>query len=169
MKNISLVLILYLFCLNSFSQKKLDTIYILFDSTKIGMKKESYKAFKSSKYPKENIKTSYSYRIDEKKHENPYLYDTGYTFTHFNQSKSEYETFGGTPPMVVIKNYCFLRKIKPLNINFFLTTSYKDVCETFETEDGWEQDVVIFMIDKDEIKDGKVILREVTFSRPVKE
>ncbi|WP_298288759.1 hypothetical protein [uncultured Lutibacter sp.] len=133
------------------------------------MKKESYKAFKSKKYPKENIKTSYSYRIDERNHENPYLYDVGYTFTHFNQSKFEYETFGGTPPKVIVKNYCFLKKIKPLNINFFLTASYQEVCRTFEAEYNREQDVVIFIIDKEEINKGKLFLREVTFNRPIKE
>lgn len=146
-----------------------DTVYIYFDSTLVGMKKVSYKMFNSKKYPDENIKASYKYFIDKKKNENKYLYDTGYTFTHFNQGKSEYETFGGVPPLKIIKDSCFIKKKKPLNIDFFLTTDYFKVCKTFEKEDNWEQDVIIFIIDKDEIKDGKLILREVTFSRPAKE
>lgn len=168
MKKINLLLIIYLICLNSFSQIKKDTIYILFDSTQVGMKKNSFEVFKSTKYPNENIKTSYTYKIDEKKSENKYLYDTGYTFSHFNQGKSEYETFGGVPPLKLIKDSCFFKKIKPLNIDFFLTTDYLKVCKTFEKEDNWEQDVIIFIIDKDEIKDGKLILREVSFRRPAK-
>ncbi len=72
------------------------------------------------------------------------------------------------PPKKLVKDISFLQTIKPLDIEFFRTTSYRKVCKTFEAEDSWEQDVVIFMIDKDEIRDGKVVLREVQFSRPVK-
>lgn len=169
MKKTNLVIILYLISSIGYSQIKQDTLYILFDSTQVGMKKTSYKVLKSTKYPNENIKISYSYIIDEKKHENSYLYDSGYTFVHLNQGKSEYEYFGGTPPLKIIKDSCFLRKIEPLNIDFFLKTDYLEVCKTFEKEDNWEQDVIIFIIDKEEIKDGKVILKEVKFRRPAKE
>lgn len=169
MKKTNLVIILCLFSLIGYSQIKKDTVYILFDSTQIGMKKISYKVLKSIKYPNENIKTSYSYKINEKKHENRYLYDTGYTFVHFNAGKSEYEYFGGTPPLKIIKDFSFLRNIKPLDIDFFLSTDYHKVCKTFEAKNRREQDVIIFIIDKGEIKNGKLILREVTFRRPVKE
>lgn len=109
---------------------------------------------------------SYSYHIKQKEPANGY--DDRFWFTHLNQLPSAYETFGGRPPKKLVKDISFLQTIKPLDIEFFRTTSYRKVCKTFEAEDSWEQDVVIFMIDKDEIRDGKVVLREVQFSRPVK-
>jgi hypothetical protein len=69
----------------------------------------------------------------------------------------------------ILKDLNFLNKINPFDHSFFETTEYIRVCKTFEEEDSHVQDVIIFMIDKDEIKDGKIILREVFFSRPAKE
>lgn len=167
MKKLAIIILFILNTVNALSQVK-DTVYIYFDSTNVEMKKGSFKTFKSVKYPNENIKISYSYKIGEKKHEYSYLYDSGYTFTHYNLGKFDLDR-GGHQPLVLVKDTCFLKTIKLLNIDYFLTTDYHDVCKIFEKEDSWEQDVVIFIIDKDEIKDGKLILREVTFSRPVKE
>ena len=159
---------LILFTLNCVSQQFKDTVYIYFDSTLVGMKKADFKIFKSKKYPNEKIKSSHTYKIDEKKMKDTIGYDKGYTFTHFNQGKGEYEVFGGKPPLALKKESPFLKTIKPLTIDFFLNTDYKKVCKTFEEEDSHEQDVIIFVIDKDEIKNGKLTLREVIFSRPVK-
>ncbi|WP_168191335.1 MULTISPECIES: hypothetical protein [Antarcticibacterium] len=46
---------------------------------------------------------------------------------------------------------------------------YIQVAKTFEKEDSWEQDVAIFIVDVDEIKNDSIVLREVKFTRPVKE
>ena len=67
------------------------------------------------------------------------------------------------------KHKTFLKDKKVLDISFFRTTPYLEVCKTFEEEDSWEQDVVIFMMDVDEMKNDSIVLREVRFSRPVKE
>lgn len=86
MKKLALIILLIFNSINTTSQIK-DTVYIYFDSINIEMKKGSFKAFKSVKYPNEAIKISYSYKIGEKKHEYSYLYDSGYTFTHYNHGK----------------------------------------------------------------------------------
>lgn len=167
MKN-TISMFIILFTLNCSSQQFKDTVYIYFDSTHVGMKKVNFKVFKSKKYPNEKIKNSYTYKIEEKKMMDTIGYDKGYTFTHFNQGRAEYEVFGGRSPLALKKEISFLKTIKPLTIDFFLNTDYKKVCKTFEEEDSHDQNVIIFMIDKDEINDGKLILREVTFSRPLK-
>ncbi|MGB5462852.1 MAG: hypothetical protein WBM92_05760, partial [Aureibaculum sp.] len=78
---------LILFTLNCVSQQFKDTVYIYFDSTLVGMKKADFKVFKSKKYPNEKIKSSHTYKIDEKKMKDTIGYDKGYTFIHFNQGK----------------------------------------------------------------------------------
>ncbi len=158
---------LILFTLNCVSQQFKDTVYIYFDSTLVGMKKADFKVFKSKKYPNEVIETSYSYKIDEKKVLDTIGYDKGYTFTHYRNGRYNIER-GAKQPAIKEKDTSFLKTIKPLTKDFFLNTDYKKVCKTFEEEDSHEQDVIIFIIDKDEIKNGKLTLREVIFSRPVK-
>jgi hypothetical protein len=142
----------------SYCQKK-DTIYILFD--------KAYKdiVIKSRYRVSSEAEWSYSYYIKQKDsiHEGNL-----FMFSHFNQLPIAYKTFGGSPPQKLIKDTSFLRTIEPLEINFFRTNSYVKICETFESDDGWEQDVVIFIIDKDEIQGKKLVLREVQFRRPVK-
>jgi len=97
------------------------------------------------------------------------MHDTGYSFSHFIRTAYEIEIFGGPKnPITLIKELDFLNKIKPLDHHFFENTDYLKVCKTFEAEESHEQDVIIFIIDKDEIKDDKIVLREVLFERPVK-
>lgn len=168
MKIYNLFFIMIFYCLSSFSQSKKDTVYIYFENIQIGMKKDQFKTIKSNKYPNEIIKTSYSYLIDEKTYEDINMTDSGYTFTHYNWDIHSLEYFNLVQPLKIEKDIAFLRTVKPLDINFFLNTSYIEVCKIFEKEDSREIDVVIFMIDKDEIKKGKLILREVKFSRPEK-
>ncbi len=167
MKNTSIIIILVISQL-CFSQKK-DTIYILFDDQHPTMEKSSFKTGRILKEGDKSPETSFTYRIDEKETENPFGYSTGYTFSHFNQLKSAYTIFGGRPPLKMVKDSSFLNEIKPLDNEFFRKTTYRKVCKTFEEEDSWEQDVVIFVIDIDEICHGNIILREVNFGRPVKE
>ncbi|AOW20536.1 hypothetical protein [Urechidicola croceus] len=61
-----------------------------------------------------------------------------------------------------------IKTIVYFDLNYFLEIDYLEVCKTFEAEDSLEQYVKIFIIDKDEIKNGKSLLREMQFSRPVK-
>jgi hypothetical protein len=150
------------------SQTIRDTIFIYFDDEKAGMKKGEFYHPTRKDNPSEKINESITYFIEEKITKNPLGYDTGYTFYHLNRDKKSYEIFGGKPPLKLIKDTAFLRTVKLLDIAFFRKTDYIKVCKTFEAEDSWEQDVIIFIIDKDEIQDGKVVLREVSFSRPVK-
>ena len=94
--------------------------------------------------------------------------DSGYLFTHYRYGKEDLDK-GGKQPAIIEKPLSFLRTIKPLNIDFFLNTDYNKVCKVFEEEDSWMQDVIIFIIDKDEIMKGKIVLRQVRFNRPSKE
>ena len=162
------IIILLIICVNGFSQIEKDTVFIYFDSTNSNMKKSSFKAFKSYKYPDELIETSFSYKINEKTHKYSGMYDSGYLFTHYRYGKVDLDK-GGKQPAIIEKPLSFLRTIKPLNIDFFLNTDYNKVCKVFEEEDSWMQDVIIFIIDKDEIMEGKIVLRQVRFNRPSKE
>ncbi len=165
-KNNLIIILFFFFYLKGFSQTVKDTVYIFFDSTNVGMRKSS---FKDKRVIRKDKKTSFVYYIDEKKVESSYLYDSGYTFWHSNRPDRDLIKWGGKLPLEVKKDTCFLKKIDPLEINFFLETKYRKVCKTFEDENSREEGVIIFIIDKDEIRDGKIVLREVKFSRPVKE
>ena len=167
MRHLIIYIIVVFSTLKCFSQEK-DTIYIIFDEAHGEMKKNSFLAFKRSDDPNEVRKKSFVYSIKEKKYNNDVKYDDEFEFVHHNRNRKNYEIFGGKPPLKIVKDSSFLKTIIPLDIQFFRTTDYIKVCKTFEAENSWEQDVVIFMIDKDEIKDGKLVLREVKFSRPVK-
>lgn len=157
-----LVLIFYTNC---YSQVK-DTVYIYFDSTEVSMRKGS---FKDKRVLRKNKTISSTYYINEKKHKYSYLTDSGYTFWHRNRSKRDLVKWDGKLPLKLIKDTCFLKTINLLDKKLFLETDFIKVCKIFEADDSRDQDVIIFIIDKEEIRDGKMILREVTFSRPVKE
>lgn len=118
-------------------------------------------------FSSENALPSYSYKIEQK--EETYLYDNKFDFGHYNQSLKTYKTFGGKPPAILKKPKSFLDNKKILDIEFFRTTPYIQIAKTFEKEESWEQDMVIFMIDVDEIENDCLILREVKFTRPVKQ
>lgn len=165
MKRLYISFLVLIFYQNGYSQVK-DTVYIYFDSIHSNMKKGSSIIRRTVK---EDERMVYSYYIDEKVHDNSYGYDTGYTFYQYNRPESDIKKFGGKQPLTLEKDTCFLKTIKPLDKKFFLETDYIKVCKTFEAEDSWDQDVIIFIIDKEEINGGKIILREVTFSRPAKE
>jgi hypothetical protein len=171
MKQIKIFIVFFL--INSifgFSQTSVDTIYIYFDSFHQTMEKGGGKIRKKNQDGSFTEKLIISYLIDEIVRPNPGMYDLGYTFVYHERTPFEMETFGGrASSKTLIKDLGFLKKINPLDHTFFETTEYVTVCKTFEEEDSHVQDVIIFMIDKDEIKDGKIILREVFFSRPAKE
>jgi hypothetical protein len=96
-------------------------------------------------------------------------YDYEFKFHHHNQSQKNYKNFGGKPPAILRKHNSFLKNKKVLEIEFFRKTPYIKIAKTFENEDSWEQNVVIFMVDVEEIKNNSIVLREVKFSRPVKQ
>lgn len=95
--------------------------------------------------------------------------DSRFLFSHANKSEKHNSIFGTENPMILKKPKSFLENKKVLDIEFFRTTPYGKVVKTFEEEDSREQDVIIFMVDVDEIKNDCIVLREVDFSRPVKE
>ncbi|GAA3570331.1 hypothetical protein GCM10022395_19960 [Snuella lapsa] len=114
------------------------------------------------------VDDSFVYEIDEKREGR--LYEFEYRFSHFNWSKNQYMSNSNyKPPLIIKKDTSFLKTISVLDIDFFKSTDYLKVCKTFEDEDSWKQDVLIFIIDIDEIVDDKIVLREVQFSRPVKQ
>jgi hypothetical protein len=161
-----LIIILSIFCSFFGLAQEKNTVYIIFDASQHEMKKVDYTKARMVS-ANEPLEKSIHYQILQKDPDEEY--DNYYEFFHNNYPKKVYEEFGGEPPIKLIKDTAFLRTIKLLDIAFFRTTDYIKVCKTFEAEDSWEQDVIIFIIDKDEIQDGKVVLREVSFSRPAKE
>lgn len=162
----SICLLILLLGFANYAQQK-DTVYILFDNRYDIMEKVDYTRFMQEGSPKEKLKKSISYIVQQM--EETYPYDNKFKFSHHNQSKKAYKWFGGEPPLILKKPKYFLEGKKMLDIEFFRTTPYIQIVKTFEAEDSWEQDVIIFMIDVDEIKNDNIILREVTFRRPVKQ
>lgn len=152
--------------LDHIAQNK-DTVYIGFDEQFEEMRKEDFTRHVQAGSPNEKLGKSITYYIRQK--EPPCGYGYEFHFTHANHPKKAYEKFGGTPPIILHKEKSFLRDKKVLDINFFRTIPYQRIAKTFEEEDSWKQDVRIFMIDVDEIKNDSITLREVTFGRPVKE
>ena len=145
-----------------------DSVYpILFNDDFEKMKKVDVTYLRQAGSPEEKLKKSIAYSIRQME-KNTYG-DTKLNFFHTNQSKKTYQKFGGYPPIILKKPKSFLKNKKVLDIEFFRTTPYIEVCKTFEKEDSWEQDVIIFMMDVDEMKNDSIVLREVRFSRPVKE
>ena len=146
-----------------------DTIYIYFDSLKPTMKKALGYHKHIPRFDLNETNTySGGYFIDEIVRPNPEMLDTGYYFEYRELIPFVQAISGFRSSMALVRDTSFLKKIKPLDHTFFETTEYIKVCKTFEAEDSHEQDVIIFVIDKDEIRDGKIILREVFFSRPEK-
>lgn len=141
------------------AQKK-DTIYIKFDDNYVGTKKESYQ-FSPNSY------ISYTYFIRQM--EEKTFGDTHFIFSHANRDEKNYKKFGRIPPIIRKVHNSFLKDKNILDINFFRNTPYLEVCKTFEKNESWEQDVMIFMVDVAEMKNDSIVLREVSFSRPVKE
>jgi hypothetical protein len=162
-----LTLSIFLNCSSQVQEK--DTIYITFDSNNEGMSKNVIPKEKLTKNNATPVDDSFVYMIDEKNE--GHLYEFAYEFSHFNWSKNKYIRDSSTykPPQIIKKNKRFLEKINVLKNDFFKNTKYRDVCKTFEEEDSREQDVTIFIIDLEEIKNNTIVLREVYFSRPIKE
>lgn len=158
--------LVFLFSSMAFSQKK-DTIYIKFNNHYDEMMKSDFTWQVQAGSHEEKLGKSITYYIEQM--EPPDGYDFRFKFTHSNRSKKTYKKFGGGPPGIFKKEKSFLEDKTVLDIEFFRTTPYIEVCKTFEEEESWEQDVVIFMVDKEEIKNDSIVLREVRFSRPVKE
>jgi len=169
MKNYMIILVVFLFLQGCHSQnQQKDTSYILFDDKIEGMNKQiipKQKLTIKGDVPNED---SYVYEIQEKKEGR--LYEFSYRFSHFNWSKKKsILSMDYSPPLIIEKDSSFLKEIKVLTIDFFKNTSYSEVNKKFEKEDSWEQDVLIFIIDIAEIKNNKIVLREVNFTRPIKE
>ena len=166
-KNIGIILLfLFIVPFKLFSQKK-DTIIIKFDEQNEEMIKADFTREMQAGSPEEELKKSIAYYIEQM--EPSCGYDSKFSFTHSNQSQKAYKKFGGDPPVILHKKKSFLNDKKVLDVNFFRTTPYLKIAKTFEEEDSWTQDVAVFMMDVDEIKNDSIVLREVTFTRPVKE
>lgn len=169
MKIYMTILILFVFFESCHSQnQKKDSLYILFDDKTEGMNKQIIPKDKltiKGDVPKED---SYVYEIQEKKE--GLLYEFSYKFSHFNWSKKKsILPKDYSPPLIIEKDSSFLKGKNVLTNDFFRNTSYSEVCKTFEKEGNWEQDVIIYIIDVSEIRNNKIVLREVNFTRPVKE
>ncbi|RXG18527.1 hypothetical protein DSM03_1011218 [Leeuwenhoekiella aestuarii] len=162
--------ILFLFSIILYSTISLgqarDTVYIQFNQKFKVMDKTEYQ-FSRREFNPEHIPKSYGYFIRQM--EKDAWSDTHFHFSHAQRDSLTYKTFGGKPPLILKKSKSYLKDKQVLDINFFRTTPYPQICKTFEEEDSHEQDVVIFMIDEDEIKNDTLTLREVKFSRPVKQ
>lgn len=148
------------------SQKK-DTVYIKFNETHEEMRKVDLTRQMQARSPDQVLKKSVVYYIEQM--EPPCGYDNEFNFAHIKRDKETYKKWDLEAPINLHKEKSFLRHKKVLDINFFRTTPYLKIAKTFEEEDSWAQDVMIFMIDVDEIKKDSIILREVTFGRPLKE
>ncbi|MDT0646695.1 hypothetical protein RM545_08335 [Zunongwangia sp. F260] len=94
---------------------------------------------------------------------------TKFKFTHFNQSNKAYKKFGGEPPIILRNDSAYLNDKKVLDVNFFSNTPYIKVAKAFKDEDSREEDVMIFVVDVDEIENDSIVIRQVYFTRPVKE
>jgi len=150
----------------SFSQTK-DTIFISFNNDFSEMEKSDFTKGVQAGSPDEKLKRSIAYRVRQM--EKNAWSGNRFSFSHANHPKEAYKKFGVEPPIILKKPKSFLSDKKILDIEFFRTTPYNEVCKTFEEEESWEQDVMIFMTDIDEMKNDSIVLREVRFSRPVKE
>lgn len=169
MKSYMIFLVILLFFQGCQSQNiNKDTIYILFDEKNEGMRKQFIPKEKLIIKGDIPIDDSFVYEIQEKKE--GLLYEFAYKFSHFNWSeKKSILPKNYSPPLIIEKDYSFLNEIKILKNDFFKSTSYIEVCKTFEERNSWEQNVVIFIIDVSEIKNNKIVLREANFTRPIKE
>lgn len=147
--------------------QKQDTVYIKFNENYEEMRKVDLTSQMQARSPDEKLKRSVVYYIEQM--EPPCGYDNEFNFTHINRDKETYKEWDLEPPVILQKEKSLLRNKKFLDINFFRTTPYLKIAKTFEEEDSWKQDVMIFMVDVDEIKNDSIILREVKFGRPVKE
>ncbi len=150
----------------SFSQKK-DTLFIEFNNKFYEMEKSDFTKGVQASAPDEKLNKSIAYSIRQMEKDS--WSGNKFSFTHANHPQRAYKIFGGTPPSKLKKHKSFMENKKVLDITFFRKTPYIDVCKTFEKEDSWEQDVVIFLMDVDEMKNDSIVLREVRFSRPVKQ
>ena len=138
---------LFLIASNSFSQtldeiKNLDTIYIYFKNSSDLEKKETYKNMKVERFNR----MCYKFSLD--------FYNTIF----FNSSEyKDYDSYEkGIKNDVVIVKKSFLRKNKNkiIDIDFFQKNGFK---ETFFLLYG----KIIYLIDEEEIKNRKVLIKQV--------
>lgn len=172
MKKLFLLGIIFLFFQSCLSQtKEQDTLYILFNNKEDGMKKGQIEKERLTIKGAIPVDNSFVYEIQEKKTQYSDLYDSEYKFSHFNWSKNKYirDSLNYKPPLIIKEKSSFLTGKKVLTNDFFKNTPYLEVCKTFENDYSREQDVTIFIIDVDEITNKTIILREVKFSRPIKQ
>lgn len=155
-----------LFAFTNYAQQK-DTVFIVFDDEYNGMELVDYTHLMQAGAPDEKLEKSITYIIEQM--EETYPYDDKFKFSHHNQSKKAYEKFGGEPPGILYKTKAFLKGKKVLDIDFFRTTPYIQIAKTFEKENSREEGVIIFIMDVDEMKNDSIILRQVDFSRPIKQ
>lgn len=141
------LILLITFSLNSYSQsfeelKKMDTIYIYFKNSSDLEKKEIYKNMKVERFNR----ICYKFSLD--------FYNTIF----FNSSEyKDYDSYEkGIKNDVIIVKKSFLRKNKEkiIDIDFFIKNGFK---ETFFLLYG----KIIYLIDEEEIKNRKVLIKQV--------
>lgn len=143
----------------SFSQTD-DTLFIKFNDEYKEMRKEKYKFSDSSPY-------SYGYFVKQKE-KNTYG-DIYFIFSHPQRDDKHNEYFNNRNPTILKKEKAYLNQKKVLDVNFFRTNPDSKINKFFEQNNNRDQDQIIFIMDVDEIKNNSILLREVRFSRPVKE
>lgn len=146
------------FC-ESFAQNS-DTLFIKFNDEYEEMKKEKYKFSDSSPY-------SYGYFVRQM--EDNTFGDIYFIFSHPQRDIKHNKYFNNRNPTILKKEKSYLKHKKVLDINFFRTNPYSKINKFFEQNNNRDQNQKIFMMDVDEIKNDSILLREVRFSRPVKE
>jgi hypothetical protein len=143
----------------SFSQAD-DTLFIKFNDEYKEMKKEKYKFSDNSPY-------SYGYFVRQRE-KNTYG-DIYFIFSHPQRDDKHNEYFNNRNPTILKKKISYLKHKKVMDVNFFRTNPYVKINKIFEQNNNQDQNPIIFMMDLDEIKNDSILLREVRFSRPVKE
>lgn len=124
------------------------------------MKTEKYKFSEGSCF-------SYGYFIRQMEKET--YGDVYFIFSHTQRDEKHNRYFGKINSSVLKKTNSYLTGKRVLDINFFKTTPYNKIAKTFEKENSHEQSVKIFILDVEEMKNDSIVLREVKFTRPVKE
>lgn len=146
-----------------------DTIYIYFDSTKTNMSKEKFLIPINYSKPNtgENVDSSIAFFIEEPIDPNKYgqlEYTTGtFWFNHRIPTEFEKTEFGYKTPAIITRDTAYLKNKFILDFQFFEAS--KNMVIWWNLVDKNKRK--IFIIDKGEIKDGKIILREVFFIKPV--
>jgi len=146
-----------------------DTVYIYFDSTKTNMSKEKFLIPINFSKPitGENVDSSIAFFIKEPIDPNKFgqLEYTTSTFWFNHRIPTEYEKtkFGYKTPTIITRDTAYLKDKFLLDFQFFEASKNMVVWWNLVDKNKKKPKLIIFIIDKDEIKNGKIILREVEF------